>query len=278
MNYQMKYQAEKFKIEMRRRVLAGVMLLAVFSPGLSQDIPARPQPPRLVNDMAGVLSSEEAAQLESLLVQFDRTNSTQIAIVTVPDLRGYDISDYAFRLGEAWGVGQEGFDNGFVVLIQPKTEESRGRVFIATGYGVEEYVPDAVAKRIVETEMIPLFNQNEYFAGIKQGVDILISLTEGKFTPREYMEQTEGSGAGWGILLFLIFFIVFILRSRKNRYHTMGSDLPFWAALFLLGSSGRSHSGHFGSFSSGSGGFGGGGGFGGFGGGSFGGGGAGGSW
>jgi len=277
MNYPMKYQVEKFK-EVQRRVLAGLMLIALLTPGLSQDIPPRPQPPRLVNDMAGILKEPEAAQLESMLVEFDRASSTQIAVVTIPDLGGYDISDYAFRLGEAWGVGQEGFDNGFVVLVRPKAAESRGRVFIATGYGVEEYVPDAVAKRIVETEMIPLFEQNQYFEGIKRGVDILISLTEGKFTAREYMEQTEGSGAGWGLLVFLIFFIVFILRSRKSRYRTMGGDLPFWAALFLLGSSGRSHSGHFGNFSSGSGGFGGGGGFGGFGGGSFGGGGAGGSW
>ncbi|MGC9470599.1 MAG: TPM domain-containing protein [Bacteroidales bacterium] len=263
---------------MQRWVLAGLMLIALLTPGLSQDIPPRPQPPRLVNDMAGILKEPEAARLESMLVQFDRASSTQIAVVTIPDLGGYDISDYAFRLGEAWGVGQEGFDNGFVVLVRPKSAGSRGRVFIATGYGVEEYVPDAVAKRIVETEMIPLFEQNQYFEGIKRGVDILISLTEGKFTAGEYMEQTEGSGAGWGLLVFLIFFIVFILRSRKSRYHTIGSDLPFWAALFLLGSSGRSHSGHFGNFSSGSGGFGGGGGFGGFGGGSFGGGGAGGSW
>jgi len=276
MNYQMKYQVEKFN-KMIKRFLAGLMLIAVLTPGLSQDIPPRPQPPRLVNDMAGILKESETAQLESMLVQFDRASSTQIAVVTVPDLGGYDISDYAFRLGEAWGVGQEGFDNGFVVLVRPKTAESRGRVFIATGYGVEEYVPDAVAKRIVETEMIPLFEQNQYFEGIKRGVDILISLTEGKFTPTEYMEQTEGRGAGWGLLLFLIIFIVFILRTRKSRYHTMGGNLPFWAALFLLGSSGRSHSGHFGNFSSGSGGFGGGG-FGGFGGGSFGGGGAGGSW
>jgi len=75
--------------------------------------------------------------------------------------------------------------------------------------------------------------------------------------------------------LLLVFFIFPILRRR--RFYSAGrSNLPFWIAMGMLGSS-RGHGGSWGNFSSGGGSFGGGG-FGGFGGGSFGGGGAGGSW
>lgn len=244
---------------------------------ISQDIPDRPSPPRLVNDAAGFFSVEAVNQLENKLVAFEKQTSTQITIVTLNDLKGYDISDFAFRLGEKWGVGQKGFNNGIVILIKPKTSRSKGRIFIATGYGLEDVVPDAIAKRIVEVEILPEFRNNNFYKGIDNAINTLFALSKGKFTPSEYEQQTSKNNTpaiGLGGFFIFIILMSIIGRLRRARHYSVGHSVPLWTALFLAGSS-RSHGGGFNSFSSGSGSFGG---FGGFGGGSFGGGGAGGSW
>ena len=101
--------------------------------GLSQEIPDKPNPPRLVNDFAGLLDREEVNALEQKLVAFSDSTTTQIAVVIVRDLGGYDKADYAQRLGEKWGIGQKGKNNGILILIKTKTPESKGEVYITAG-------------------------------------------------------------------------------------------------------------------------------------------------
>ncbi len=243
------------------------------------EIPERPQPQRLVNDFAGVLSPSETQQMETVLTQFARETSTQIVVLTVPDLEGYDKAEYAQRVGEKWGVGQKGKDNGLIILMKPKTKESRGEIFIATGYGLEGVLPDAVLNNaVVDNEMIPRFKQGDNFGGLAAGINVIMDISRGEYTAEHYQESVSGGGGGGSIIGLLLFIGIFVLlgRSRSRRFYSPGRSLPFWLAMGMLSGSGRS-SGSFGNFSSGSGSFGGGG-FGGFGGGSFGGGGAGGSW
>ncbi|MGE4587600.1 MAG: YgcG family protein [Mangrovibacterium sp.] len=260
------------------RILFSVLFLYLLFPAVAQDVPPRPDPPRLMNDMAGVLSSGEVSLLEQELSQFARQTSTQIAVVTIPSLEGYDIADYAFRLGEQWGIGQQGKDNGVVVLFKPKVGQEKGRVFVAVGYGLEGVIPDAIANRdIVNHEMIPRFRNGDIYGGLLGGVRVIEALASGEFTPRQYQEQVSSGGSILPFLILIVLFVVFSLSKGKRRYYSAGGNLPFWLLMgSMLGSGGRG--GSWSNFSGGSGGFGGGGGFGGFGGGSFGGGGAGGSW
>lgn len=247
---------------------------------LYAEIPERPNPPRLVNDFAGILNQSENNTLEIKLVQFARETSTQIVVVTVPDLEGYDASDYAFRIGEKWGVGQQGKNNGLVILVKPKAGNEQGRIFIATGYGLEGVLPDAVVNgTIIDNEMIPYFKQNDYYQGLESGINVIMDITRGEYTAEYYQENyvKKGSGIPFFIVLILFFIIIPALRGRKRRFYSPGKNLPFLIALGMLSGT-RSHGGSFSNFSSGRGSFGGSGGFGGFGGGSFGGGGAGGSW
>ncbi len=245
------------------------------------EIPERPSPQRLVNDFASVLDKDEVNQMESTLVQFAKQTSTQIVVVTVPDLEGYDKADYAQRLGEKWGVGQKGNDNGLVILLKPRTGNSRGEIFIATGYGLEGVLPDAIVNNaVVNNEMIPRFKENDdYYGGLAAGLNVLMNIAGGEYTAEHYQEKVSSGGSGAGIPFFIIMFVLFFSifgRNRKRRFYSPGRNLPFWLAMGMMSGGGRS-SGSFGNFSSGSGSFGGGG-FGGFGGGGFGGGGAGGSW
>lgn len=275
MNLQ-KIKAHDFKIAF----LVAALLITLSSS--ADNLPERPNPPRLVNDMAGVFDQNQAEAMERSLVQFSNETSTQVAVVTLPDLEGYDAGDYTFRLAEKWGIGQKGKNNGILILVKPKTQDSRGQAFIATGYGVEGAVPDAIARRIVENEMIPQFKSNNYYAGINAGVQVIMELTRGEYTAETYVKNTSGNPGISGFIMVFIFIVLFSAiasKAKKANNSSIGRNLPFWMLLTMLGSSGR-HSGSWGNFNSGGGSFGSGrgGGFGGFGGGSFGGGGAGGSW
>ncbi|MBR9831525.1 TPM domain-containing protein [Acidiluteibacter ferrifornacis] len=262
-----------------------LFILVTLSFGaFSQDcIPERPSKARLVNDFAGVFSAHEIDLLEEKLVNFNDTTSTQIAVVTVLDLCDYDASSFAFELGEKWGVGNAEFDNGIVVLFKPKTNDSKGQIYIATGYGLEGVLPDAIGKRIVEKEMIPLFKQGAIYQGINRGTSVIIDIVGGEYSSEAYQKKSNKPIPVFPFIfvLFIIFLFVFSAVKRAKTY-SLGHDVSFWTALWLMGSANRSHRGSWNNFNSGGGGFGGfgggGGGFGGFGGGSFGGGGAGGSW
>ncbi len=257
---------------------AGILLVLIFTLGVTvKAVPSRPVPPRLVNDFTNTLSKDQVVTLEQNLVNFYNSTTTQIAVVLVPDLDGDTPAMYAYQIGEEWGVGDAKFDNGVVILVKPKTTSEKGEVFIATGYGLEAVIPDAIAKRIVENEMIPEFKRNNYYGAIAKAVSVVEELSLGEYSAQDYKKKTrseESIGGGIVALLFFLFIFlnVFSGMGRARRSSIGRSGLPTWILLSMLGSGGRSHGGSYGDFSRG------GGSFGGFGGGSFGGGGAGGSW
>lgn len=265
------------KMKLKYFVVVIALVLAGSAFGQKSDLPVPDAPGSWVNDYANVFSSAEKQALEQKLNSFQYRSSTQIFIVTISENNGYPVSVLAPEIGEKWGVGQKGKDNGIIILMDMEDRD----VFIATGYGLEQYVTDLLAGRIVRNEIVPNFKQGNFYVGIDQATDVLIGLVDGEFTPDEYDAQAGGSSLGevMATLFFIIFWFFIIFGARRRRSAGIGgrSNLPLWIALGMM-SGGRS-SGSFGNFSSGSGGFGGGfGGFTGGGGGSFGGGGAGGSW
>lgn len=250
--------------------------LSLFSfLGYSQKFPAKPN--TLVNDYTNTLSSAEVATLEQKLVAFDDSTSIQISVVIIPSLDGYDISDYGYQLGRAWGIGGKDKNTGVLVL----TSIGDRKVTIQTGYGMEGALPDAIAKRIIENEIKPNYKNGDYAAGLNAGTDAIISYTKGEYKNTSPRKSKKDSGFPVGLLVLIVIIIIALISrggkgggGRNVIGSRGGADILWWSLLGGLGSSGRG-SGRFGG-----GGFGGssGGGFGGFGGGSFGGGGASGSW
>ncbi|MCX6251811.1 MAG: TPM domain-containing protein [Bacteroidetes bacterium] len=255
-----------------------VTLFSVTTDG--QDIPAPMSPPRLINDFAGILKADEISALENKLVAFNDSTSSQITVVLVKSLNGFDQCDLAQRIGQKWGAGQKGKNNGIVILVKPKYDNDKGQTCIQTGYGLESVLPDITCKRIVEHEMIPEFQKNNYYAGLDKAITTIISITKGEFTADQYNKRTKAQPYGIFVPILILIFIILWIRSNRGGTHSVGKSLPFWTALWLMGSMGSGGRGNWGDFRSGGGSFGGGGGggFGGFGGGGFGGGGAGGSW
>jgi len=247
-----------------------------ISVGVSaQELPEPMVPYRLVNDFAGIFSTAENEALEQKLLAYNDSTSTQIYVVTVSDLGGYPVSDYSFRLGEKWGIGQKNKDNGALILIKPKVGNSRGVAFIAPGYGLEARLNDAYVGRIVRNDMIPYFAEDDYFGGVNAAIDVLINRLSGEFTADEESEEGIPPIALIMIIIGIIIILAVFSGGGDQHIDSDGNRRSSGPPIFfppIIGGSRRG--GGFG------GGFGGGGfgGFGGGGGGSFGGGGAGGSW
>lgn len=253
---------------------AVLFLTLITLKNFAQDFP--PPSKSLVTDFTQTLSSEQVQMLENKLVEFDNNTSTQIAVVIIQSTGGYEIADYAVRLAQQWGIGNKKYDNGILLLVALKDRA----VTIQTGYGVEGAVPDVIAHRIIQNEITPAFRQGQYFRGINQATDALISYTKGEYNDRRVpKQQGKNPGSKMLVIFFVIIIIALVSRDKGDNGRGGGkviggrgsSDIFWWTLL----NSGR-NSGSGGGFGGGFGG--GGGGFGGFGGGGFGGGGASGRW
>ncbi len=246
-----------------------ITLLIFFTAIVNAQIPERPSPPRLVNDFAGMLSADEVAALEQKVVDYDDSTSTQIAIVIVNNLDGDEAGNYAFKLGDKWGIGRAQKSNGMLILI---SKEDR-KAFIATGKGMEGAITDIHCDRIVENIIVPNFKNGNYYEGLNGAVDAIIKLAAGEFVN----DVTKEKKPPIGLIIPIIIIIIIALAARNNRNNRGGGVVGGggWMGPLILGSLMNGGRGGGGGWSSGGGG---GGGFGGFGGGGFGGGGAGGSW
>ncbi len=245
-----------------------LLVLLCLGATVRAQMPSPSNPPRLVNDYTGTLTAHQVNVLEHKLVAYNDSTSTQILVLLVNDLQGYSVEQYATEIGHSWGVGQKGKNNGVVILVKPKKGSERGQANISPGYGMEEYVTDATAKRIIEYEMIPAFKEDDYYTGIDNAVNVIMDLCSGKFTQDEYADGGKPIPF-WLILIFIIALILIFRSGNGNQNYSGGGTRTIWIPM---------GGGGFGGGGFGGGGSFGGGGFGGFGGGGFGGGGASGSW
>ena len=229
------------------------------------------KPTKLVNDYTNTLTADQQQVLEQKLVTFDDSTSTQIAVVIIPTLNGNDVSDYAVKLGRAWGVGGKQYSNGVLLLIAKDDH----KLNISTGYGVEGALPDITAKHIIDEQIVPNFKGDDYYRGIEEGTDAIMQAVKGEYKVPEDYNKNKGRGGGLGRIVFIIIIIViFLAVSGGGGGGSFMSRRGFaaWTIASMLSGGGRG-----GGWSGGGGGSSGGG-FGGFGGGSFGGGGASGGW
>lgn len=177
-------------------IVAAAALLALTSPQPALCLPTLPspmEPPRLVNDFADMLSAEERDALERQSRMYYEKTSTQIYIVTVNDLEGSSSLDFATALGNAWGIGQKGKDNGIVLLVKPKGPDSRGEVAIALGSGVEKIISKQQAQGIIDNSLIPLFRKQLFAEGIQQTVHTLGLLLGNAFSPQSTSSRPNGA-------------------------------------------------------------------------------------
>ncbi len=257
--------------------LLAVVWLGAAAPALAQAGPTFPPLNGRVIDHGDLLSDAKELALAARLEALERDTTDQVVVVTVPDLQGYEIEEYGYQLGRAWGIGQAEKNNGVLLIVAPRERKVR----IEVGYGLEPVLTDALSALIIQNEILPSFREGYFEHGIEQGVDAIdrqLRLDPAEAEARAAAAERPRSSAPIGIAVVIaVIFVLMILamigggggRGRRRPGGGVGPIL-LWAAAEALRNSGRGGGGGFG-------GGGGGGGFGG-GGGSFGGGGASGGW
>jgi uncharacterized protein len=197
---------------MKRILLLAILFLMPLTV-LAMDAP---QLSGRVNDYARMLSPEAAARLEQKLAAFERDQSTQIVVLTIPSLQGDNIEQFAIRVADQWKIGQKGKDNG-VLLIIAKAEH---KVRIEVGMGLQGVLPDITAGQIIRNVMGPLLKAGDFEQGITAGVDGIIAATQGEFkaTPERRTNQARHGGSST-MLTFLIFTgIAAVVLGSISRY------------------------------------------------------------
>ncbi|HJU45365.1 MAG TPA: TPM domain-containing protein [Chitinophagaceae bacterium] len=253
---------------MKKLLLPILLLLSIT--GIAQEIQPRPNPPRLVNDFAHVLTPDQIATLEQKLVDYDDSTSTQVAVITIQTTGDYDIQQVALAYLREWGIGNAKTNNGIVLLAAIQDRKIR----IETGYGMEGAIPDITAKAIIDNEIAPNFKAGNYYRGFDEATNAIIKAAEGEYkAPEGYNKKRKSGGRGSALIIIIIMVILVFMMSGRGGGG--GGNLLSGILLGSMLSGGR---GSRGSWVGGGWSGGGGGGFGGFGGGSGGGGGASGSW
>jgi uncharacterized protein len=231
------------------------LLISLFSFTVAAQRSVPPHEGVWVHDEAGILSPQGKAQLEAILKAHRDSTSTQIAVYLIPSLEGDDIDSYAFRVAEAWKLGQENKDNGVLFLLAMQEKQMR----IEVGYGLEGVLTDALSSRINRNEVAPYFRQGNYEAGVQAGVIAIIKAVQGTYVNDEPVTKRRKGRSPLGTLIFIV--ILIIAMSRRNRGGGGGSG-GYWSAAMMGSMLGGGYGRSSGSWSSGSD-FGGGGGFGG---------------
>ncbi|MDU9050685.1 MAG: TPM domain-containing protein [Candidatus Electrothrix sp. Rat3] len=184
-----------------------------------------------VNDYADMISGPVEAKLEQTLESFERTDSTQIAVLTVDSLEGDPLGDFSIRVAEEWGIGQKGKDNGVLLLVAKKERRAR----LEVGYGLEGVLTDLLAGRIIDDVITPRFKSGQFDQGFEGGVEAVIQATRGEFKADQTSSRRggrRGESPLFSYLFFGGFFISFLGQfSRKVGIVAGAITLP---VVFLL--------------------------------------------
>ncbi len=226
---------------MRRLLFASLLFCAVSLTAV--------EVPRLtarVTDLADIIDPATESAISKQLEALERSDATQLAVLTIPTLEGDAIEDFSIKVASEWKLGQKGIDNGALLIIAHNDRKLR----IEVGYGLEGKLTDALSSRIIRNEIVPLFKKGRYSEGVAAGVIAMSKAVRGEYKAKESVTSSKSAG----FIVFLIFFILMAFlrggsgyRRRYGGYHSHSSGF------------GGSSFGSGGGFSGGGGSFGGGG-------------------
>ena len=216
---------------MALRCLGLVVAALAIALGCAVAQAAEPSFPALtgrVVDQAGILDAGVEARIDGKLQELEQKTTTQLVVVTLRSLQGYDIADYGYRLGRHWGIGQRGKNNGAILIVAPNER----RVRIEVGYGLEGTLTDAISRLIIENAIFPRFRTGDFAGGVERGVDDLVQLLSGDaedFKRRAAQQRDRPAGAegfsffGMVMLILLIWFLLSVRSAQQRRYARRGS-------------------------------------------------------
>ena len=161
------------------------------SPG---DIP-NPQTTRRswVADNADVLSDATERKLDALIGGVKKRTGAEIAVVTVRDLGGRSVEDFANDLFNRWGVGRKSDDDGVLILAAISDRKLR----IEVGDGAEARITDGQGGQIIRGVIAPRFKTGDFDGGLYNGTASVARLLDPslKTAPATAPAIAPGSGS-----------------------------------------------------------------------------------
>ena len=247
---------------MNKKIVVLLALILLAFNLIALDIPKHNN--RFVIDNASILSNSTEIQLTNALRELNKSDGTQIVVLTITSLKGDSLEDYSQRVVEKWGIGQKENDNGALLLISLADKQIR----IEVGYGLEGDLTDLKSGRIIDKEISPRFKQGNFDDGVKAGIVAIVDIVavnyeyKGTFLQKN-AKYNKITGSIFSFI-FIFFMIIFSLIRKGGSRGRRGSS-ALWLLGLGLGASSRGSGGFssggssFGGFSGGGGSFGGGG-------------------
>lgn len=209
---------------------ACLILLAGLPQALALEVPGLKGH---VNDYAHMLRSATQRQIEAVLTDLERTDGTQIVVLTVLSLQGDSLEDFSIRVAETWKIGRKGLDNGAILLISKNDRKVR----IEVGYGLEGKLTDLISGRIIRNIITPNFRNGRFDQGVGEAVAALIGVVRGEFTARDVPRPTGANGGkGFPMAALLgLFFLIHVLGRVNRSVGAVSGGLlaPIAGALFF---------------------------------------------
>jgi uncharacterized protein len=201
-----------------RAVLSALVVCALLAGGGAAGAAAEerlpPPPTSYFNDYAGLVPAAAGARLEAKLRDFEKQTSNQVVVAVFPELPSPSLEDFTNRTAESWKAGRPELDNGVVFFVFVRDRKLR----IETGYGLEGALPDAIASRILNEEVVPRFRSGDWAGGIEAGVDSIIAATKGEYTPPPPKKAKGLSPVA--VVLVLLFLLLFLWLAGQGARHT----------------------------------------------------------
>lgn len=240
-----------------RRITVSVALSLAFTAAMAQSTPDFPELTGRVVDRADMLPEKVEANLSRMLEAHEQSTTEQVVVVTLPNLQGYAIEDYGYQLGRHWGIGQEGEDNGALLIVA----EDERRIRIEVGYGLEGRLTDATSATIINQVITPAFRQGDFASGIANGAAAMVQVLGGEPLAVPESRASRGEGDKPHPALGILFFIIVLLAFFRGGVGGGRGGRSALLAGALIGGLGGGRGGGFGGggFGGGGGGFGGGG-------------------
>ena len=217
------------RLHLQGSAAAILLLFAAVSAG-ALDVP---QLRGRVNDYANMISAEAENRIEAISEELERTDSTQLVVLTVPSLEGEALEEFSIRVAEGWGIGQEEYDNGVLLLVA----QAERRIRIEVGYGLEGVLTDLQSGRIIDYEITPYFKKGQFGEGLVRGTEAIADTVRGEYQASEQTtDRTSASSRSRLVPFFILLMVISVLGSRRRIIGGIAGAILFpVVALLALG-------------------------------------------
>ena len=154
-------------------------------------------------------------------------DGTQVVVVTVNNISGYSLEEYANNLFNKWGIGSKEKDNGVLLLLVVDDRQMRTEV----GYGLEGILTDGLTGRIADEYVIPYFKNNDFDVGVQEWFkEIVKVISENKLEynitsySTKIRKTTDSSSTYLSKLSMAIMFYNFFMGSGTYAYLKLSSN------------------------------------------------------